>query len=284
VRSEAHDGTDVVVFAPLMEECAAFLKIAKPAWVEDEPNADLKFLMRPRELFEISGHVICPDAMGRTEAAIAVTKACILYRPRLVIVCGRAGGLRYWGNSARRLSIGDVIVTTKLVDLDIRKMTRYGIDDVRPRVPDLAGEELACAEEVAKSKWWRFLPENKKNPKAHFGSVISGNIILASETMQAEMAELLAEHAHFYRRPPIGIEMEGIGAAMAVLRLRNEQQFFDLRLIMIRGISDFADSHKNLDELHGRHLSSLSAASFAVSYLLRYFGCPGQPQKTVDLD
>ena len=122
----------------------------------------------------------------------------------------------------------------------------------------------------------RYLPpsltKKRSSLRVHFGSLISGNIILASDIMQSEVAGHLTEYKDHLGTKPIGIEMEGVGAAIAVERLRESVDYLEnLKFIMIRGVSDFADSSKNKDEEIGRHRARFSAASFAMAFIREMF-------------
>lgn len=275
-------GKDVVVVTPLAEERSAFIDAIQPSLIDIMSDSesffgDTNFRIRLEKDFDVKGVIICPDKIGRVEAAVEVTRSCIQYSPKLVILCGRAGGVRYRYNSGSiNMELSDVVVCTSLVDLNTRKIVNFGLDETRLKIYKTENRAIRCAK-LAESRFnvGSFHGVRGKNsviPSIFFGPVISGDVVLASESAQAQIAELIFQYNDYFGEFPLAIEMEGIGASVAIETL-NRKRFIssNISYIMIRSISDFADSHKKFDEFKSRRSASNNAAMFSIQYIIEYF-------------
>jgi nucleoside phosphorylase len=227
-------------------------------------------------------------AMGRLESAVEATRACITFQPKFVMLIGIAGGFREgrWGRRSSRvkLSLGDVLIADRLFDLNTRRISALDDIGVRPKTFELRDLELQIARAVNGSSWKEMIPgELDLQPEVHFGPIISGDILLASDEYPP-ITRLCETVIRTGPEPigiePIGIEMEGSGVALAVDRHSASTGF-----LMIRGVSDFADRSKKVDEACGRELATYAAASFAIGVIrsrefrsfLKQYGGGGKP-------
>jgi nucleoside phosphorylase len=102
-----------------------------------------------------------------------------------------------------------------------------------------------------------------KVPSLHMGAIMSGNEVLAYDSERTAIAERAARaHAIGF---PLCVEMEGAGLAACAERLGASD-----RLFMVRGISDYADDNKSIDELQWRRPACENAAFFGVEFI-KYF-------------
>ena len=138
------------------------------------------------ETQEITGTIIRPTGIGRTEAAIAVTIACQKLNPNIVMQVGIAGGFKFGSESPHHnkgLELGDVIVADEIVDLDLR---RIGSERVKFKGASFSPERdiVEAALALSGEDWFGRIPKTISKgviPSVHLGPVISGNIVLASD-------------------------------------------------------------------------------------------------------
>lgn len=90
------------------------------------------------------------------------------------------------------------------------------------------------------------------NPLVHFGVGLSAQQVVTDPNLVAELNENWPE--------AIGIEMEAVGSAMVVYENGSE-----IELLMIKGISDWADPNKADDLWRG--YAADAAAAFAKELL-----------------
>lgn len=208
--------------------------------------------------------VVCSKGMGKLEAAITTAIACIELDPSFVFLVGVSGGRRF-RRTGRRLSLGDVIVATEILDVDMRKI--YGPDKMAIKPKHFAADPnfLRIAEYVCAGDWFENVRHDIRCgviPQVHFGSVVSSDIVMRDSENFFDWISQAEVFKSWPSNIPIGIEMEGAGVALAVERCAPEIGF-----LVIKGVSDYADAEKSTDEKYGRHLARYSAAAFAVSML-----------------
>jgi nucleoside phosphorylase len=105
-------------------------------------------------------------------------------------------------------------------------------NESRPRLFKADHDLLSAASAAEKSDWHRKLHRvNDGQPNVHFGTVLSGDKVIASSTM---VANFLLENERL-----IGVEMEGAGVAAALARHPVPVPF-----LMIRGVVDYANDDK----------------------------------------
>jgi nucleoside phosphorylase len=101
-------------------------------------------------------------------------------------------------------------------------------------------DKLGCAEQLIKRTR---LTECNPSPRMHFGALGSGDTVMKSGEHRNRLAE---------RTGIIGFEMEGVGICDS------------LRCIIIKGVCDYADSHKNKT---WQEYAAASAASCTKAFL-----------------
>jgi nucleoside phosphorylase len=217
----------------------------------------------------INCDVVSAAHMGRLEAAVTASIACVTLEPSFVFLVGIAGGFRF-GPAGVKLSLGDVIVANEIVDVDMRRI--YAPPDgmkIRLRKFSLPPKFLIIASEVSSKAWHSQIPPRIARgaiPNVHYGTVVSSESVMGdaenflSRISQAEFFDNTPVQS--FEKYPIGIEMEGAGVALAVDKCAPGVGF-----LMVKGVSDYADRDKLLEEKFGRHLAKYSAAAFAVSIL-----------------
>ncbi|KAM6538209.1 hypothetical protein FALCPG4_000090 [Fusarium falciforme] len=115
----------------------------------------------------------------------------------------------------------------------------------RPDYPHLRGDDCdACNEDQNPKNMVERKPRKSNNPKIHYGNIGSGNMVIKDARRRDSIAE---------KENVLCFEMEAAG-------LMNEWP-----CLVIRGISDYADSHKNGD---WQRYAAMAAAAYARMLLL----------------
>lgn len=206
----------------------------------------------------ISGNAIIllygPDQIGRVPAAISTMKMFYTLqleyecKPDLLIVVGIAGGFQ-----AEGVNLGHIIIAESIADLARRKVTDRE-NDIRP---EFRPKEFAASNKIAtyvKSGDFdmdAWVPAAMKNaewppgltPVVHYGTIASMDEVISSN----KYIELL--HAAWPKL--LGIEMEAGGVCATA-------DEFDLRVDVIRGVSDLADPMKSDNEWRRRTMKTLA--------------------------
>jgi 5'-methylthioadenosine/S-adenosylhomocysteine nucleosidase len=191
------------------------------------------------------GLVALIAGMGRVSAAIATTILLERWRPRYCILVGTAGGFASAG-----VRLGDVVVATEVVDHSIHKVLRDQTE-TRPITHHVDSHLMSTALRMAQATDHSSLDRAWSARQVHFGPMISGDRIIASETMVR----------HLVKNDPrlIGVEMEGSGVLTAL-----EQQEPAPHFLMVRGVADLADEHKSDDWMES---ALQAAAAFSIDLL-----------------
>ncbi len=225
-----------------------------------------KCLLPVSDTRALRGTIIQPMATGRVEAAVAATFVMLNYSPRIIAVIGIAGGLK-WIRGGEKLSLGDVVFADRFVDTEYRKIFA---DREEPRIREypVSRDWIRYFEEFREEDgWWlrRSLSREGESsrharPALHIGSVISASSVIARRGVQHS----ILSHVRSTGRESdiLAVEMEAVGVAVAASRLGYAD-----RVMMFRGINDYADEAKNTDELEWRHAATDNAAAAGVSFI-----------------
>ncbi len=192
--------------------------------------------------------------MGRVQAANATSDAIRRWNPRYVVLTGIAGGVADKG-----VSLGDVLVSTTVIDYELQKVKSDETVDVRYVTHQAAPRLLANVRELRGTEWHKAVSHHRPEsgvPQRHLGPVASGDKVIAAR-------EYLKSHRRVWSQL-IGVEMEAAGVASACFQATRQPGF-----LMIKGVSDFADADKN-DTATGRwrNYASIIAASFLRALLV----------------
>jgi nucleoside phosphorylase len=198
--------------------------------------------------------------MGNPGSAHAATLVISVWKPAYLVLVGIAGGIRQPSDDLR---LGDVLVPDRLVGYESAKIRPEG-PELRHEVFRPSWELLQTAQHLEPHDWALSIATTRPDghggrviPRAFFGPVFSGEKVLADRDAIAGLQEGWSK--------AIGVEMEGLGVAVA--SYRGGPGF-----LMVKGVSDFADSAKN-DAWHA--YAAESAARFAVAALRN---APAQPE------
>jgi adenosylhomocysteine nucleosidase len=195
--------------------------------------------------------------VGNQTAAVLAERAIAEFAPVAILFTGVAGALQ------PHLDLGDVVVASHVYAYHGGTSEDDGLK-ARPRAWELSHRVRQLAEHLVRSgEWARRLPAGAK-PRVRFGPIAAGEIVHYS----AVSGERRWLHEHY--NDAIAVEMEGAGTASAA-HLNDA-----LPAVLVRGISDYADSGKSTTDRAGwQSRAAINAAAFAIelaSYLAAELG------------
>ena len=194
--------------------------------------------------------ITCLGGMGPVLAAVRASEIARRFAPRGVLMVGIAGGVR------GKVSIGDVLVASQIADSTVAKVEAEG-RAVRWQSYPADAILLGAAVDLA-AGWQDLLHVSRPSPglpRRHVGIVVSGGDVIADARVVS---------AYLARWPKlIGVEMEGAGIAAALHAAPSRP-----RLLMVRGVSDLADSEKDASGTkEWREYACHVAAAYTVALL-----------------
>ncbi len=258
--STLENGVDFVFVTALPEERDAVL--AKIPGVSQLPptNLDVRTYFSANLPATFSDSSTCTYrviimpllAMGRVQAALATADAIKRWHPRYILLVGIAGGL-----AAQSVSLGDILISTQIVDYELQKITPKG-PQIRWEAHQSDPQLLGACQAFRDYRWHGPLSAQRPvpgKPKRLFGPIVSGDKIIAFEKVLANYREMWPKL--------IGVEMEASGVATAAFQSSERPGFF-----MVRCVSDLADENKGTPRVEQwRTYACDAAASFAVALL-----------------
>lgn len=248
---------DLLCIAPLDAERRALLRHLPPAQQLPPDDEDVRIYYRTSLPVELADGrrgsyrliVASPLAMGRVDAAILTNDALRRFRPRYVLLVGVAGG------APEKVALGDVLIADQFVDYEIQKHTDEGAQ-IRYRVHPADARLLGAAQHL--TGWEQAVAVSRPEPgtpRRHIGTIASGDKVQAKTDSLRPYQEAWPQL--------IGVEMEAGGVASAAFQASHKPG-----VLMVRGVSDLADAHKNSAVVSAwREYAYDVAAAFAVALL-----------------
>jgi len=185
--------------------------------------------------------VLVESGIGKVASSLAATLLCAHFRCRTLLFSGVAGGLD------PALGVGDVVVGERVIQHDYGALHDDGLRSYRPgtvpigerRAPLAFETDPALLERARGALASLSLPElpatatgeAPRQPRLHFGTIVSGDQFINSEAARRRLFEDFAGHA---------VEMEGGAIAQVTER-------FGSSVLVVRSLSDLAGSHSHLD-------------------------------------
>jgi nucleoside phosphorylase len=188
--------------------------------------------------------------MGNIESALAANDALHLWQPTAIFVVGIAGGLR-----SDEQNFGDIVIASQILYYEEQKLTKSG-PETRPRLFEPARMLLDRALNYRADPWGSIIqpPDTKfpkKKPRVFVAPIASGEKVFASAKATDMLRKIVPKVA--------AVEMETAGVTAAVLAGVKRTD-----VLVIRGISDFADTKK---DDHARDFAAATAAAWTIGFL-----------------
>jgi adenosylhomocysteine nucleosidase len=198
-------------------------------------------------VFHGAGVVLLETGAGNVDAAIEVEKAVEKYRSRYLFFIGVAGGIK-------DVKIGDVVAATKIYNYESGKADQEFLP--RPKMGESSYYLVQLAKSVARSETWKTAVGSGDPASAYISPIVAGEKVIISLDA-AELAVIRSTYSD-----AVAVEMEGYG----VLRVGYSRE--EVRMIVIRGISDMLGGKSNADASGSQETASARAAGFAFQMLL----------------
>jgi nucleoside phosphorylase len=197
--------------------------------------------------------VCCALGMGNVRSGIVATEAIGIWNPAQIILTGYAGGVK----KKNERYLGDVLVPEQVVDYEMGKAKPEGLER-RYQAYRPARALVDAAKTLPPNSWAMSVKAPRPDettgrvvPNALVGTVASGQKVITApdviQDLQSDWAEL------------IGVEMEGVGVALAAYQSESAPGF-----LLVKGISDWADPAK---EDGWQLYAAEAAAAFTVALL-----------------
>ncbi|WKX73542.1 hypothetical protein [Streptomyces sp. XD-27] len=205
-----------------------------------------------------------------TRAALVTQPTIEYFDAEAVFFVGVAGALK------DDLRLGDVVVARKIYDYQGGRESSDRFN-ARPEAwrPSYDMDQLVRS--ARRNKPWAFLtptaaPQPTAPPRVHFEPIASGDVLIGSRDSET----VRRIRSHYNDAAAVDMESQGVAHAAAMHR--------GVRMLSVRGISDFADPGKAASDAAGsQETASRHAAAFALRVLrdLRPAGRPAQerPQR-----
>ena len=189
---------------------------------------------------------------GNDVAAFELERAVEHFGATHALFVGVAGGLK-------DVALGDVVAATKIYGYEAGKAAEEFLP--RPDVGEPSYDLLQRAKVVARDAWAPVPAPGGPDagsaigPKAYLGAIAAGAKVVANS--DSETAKLLRQQYG----DALAVEMEGRGFARAAHARPN------LRLLVVRGISDQLDQKGESDRAGWQVVAARNAAAFAFRVL-----------------
>lgn len=226
-----NDQVNVLIFTALREE----RDILKNYWKLENTYPNIFWTT---EMTNIKIHVYCSETVGRVPAAISTFEALNQLKPNILILAGIAGGFEEEG-----IQLGSIIIADQVVDLATRKMHEPSEKDIKPEFrPNVFSIDERLYkfidsgsfdqnDFINKAREYAEWPDGRI-PTIKIGSIASLDDVVASDVWRKNLLEAWPKL--------LGVEMEAGGVCAAANK-------HNLKIAVIRGVSDHADPRKSDD-------------------------------------
>jgi nucleoside phosphorylase len=208
------------------------------------------------EIGAYAATVTCLQGMGNITSASLTSYVIAELRPNAVFLVGIAGGANRPTSevtTAANHFLGDVLVADQVVDYEFGKQTDSGFEH-RFRSFPASHFWLSLAKSLKGSDWSSDLTVSRPDsttgrvsPCAHVGAFASGEKVIKSKRSVRDLKKVWGQL--------VGIEMEGLGVAVACHQSSPPTDFF-----VVKSICDWADPKK---DDHWQAYAADTAAAFA---------------------
>lgn len=212
------------------------------------------------------------NGMGNPSSAHAATLAISVWNPVAIILVGITGGMT---QSAPDMRLGDILVPEQIVGYEQGKQRDQSfLQRLLKRPPERRFEGhraswrlVQAARSLEEQDWGARISTPRPDgtnavPRVFFEPVMSGEKVVASKEATAALRTSWPK--------AVGIEMEGLGAALAAYRGGPE-------FLLVKAVSDFADASKD-DDWHPYAADAAAQLAVAVIERINYERQPERPQ------
>jgi nucleoside phosphorylase/HEAT repeat protein len=177
---------------------------------------------------------------GRGSAIIATNEAIRIWMPKAVIMVGFA-----YGQDSEKQKIADVLISTQVINLGLKRIGKTTVQ--RGPRPEPGQTLLNRFRDVMD---WKFTRPDGSKCEIRFGPILSEEVLVDDLNYKKSLLEQFPD--------AIGGEMEGAGVYAAA-------DYLDVEWIIIKGICDWADGHKDKEHQPLAAASATSLVHFVLS-------------------
>jgi nucleoside phosphorylase len=181
------------------------------------------------------------DGLGGSR--FTVQEGILALSPLAVIMVGIAYGL-----NEKKQRIGDILVSRQLVAYDHQ---RVGSDLEGEQMLHIRGDRISAPVWLL-DRFKAGLQTWQEPVRVRFGLILSGGKLVANQSYRDQLYQI--------EREAIGGEMEGVGLYEAAQR-------HHVGWLLVKAISDWADSNKHLDKARRQQVAATNAARFTIHVL-----------------
>jgi nucleoside phosphorylase len=190
--------------------------------------------------------VLAMGGRGNERAAAAVEHALASWSPRILVLCGVAGGLR-------DAAVGDVVAATKVYGYESGEDTDAGRLPRPDALPTSFSLHQLAMLLVEKGEWAARL--GTEAPRVFHRPIASGAKVVTGR--RSETARLIALHSGDAQ----ALDTESHGAMAAAARRSG------VEAIVVRGVSDLVDGKNKADDLRDQPRAARNAAALALALI-----------------
>jgi nucleoside phosphorylase len=197
-------------------------------------------------VFHSAGFVLLETGAGNADAAIEVERAIEKYKSRYLLFIGVAGGIK-------DVKIGDVVAATRIYNYESGKVDQQFLP--RPKMGESSYFLVQLAKSIARSEQWKHQLGLSAEPNIYVSPIVAGEKVISSLDSN-ELAVIRSTYSD-----AVAVEMEGYG----VLRVGYSRE--EVRMMVIRGISDLLGGKSKADASGSQETASVNASTFAFQML-----------------
>lgn len=229
----------------------------------------------------LTGIVACSNSMGAADAAIISSYLLSVYRFKVIILAGIAGGVTSKPNNTGP-HLGDVVLSNAIIESnDVRTYSEKQFSNnntgemivLRPKIYKVEYELKKFLTHFARDNsklYLDFESDFSNHITRNFNtrtSILVGPYLTVNGVISSGILKNRLIEASFRQFPEriMAMEMEGYSIARSVQVLAPESSF-----IICKGINDYLDSNKNSDEGMWREIACSNSAKVAKQLLKSY--------------
>ena len=246
---------NILLLVALKKELDAILDIFSfTTPIREEDYSGTKYhIIHLSDSLKITCHSMAGD-MGQLAAMNAVQCALKNFQFDGIILSGICGGIN------GEMKYGDLVVSEQIVNYELGKV-KEDEHIYRWKVFQSSYMLLNGMKNFKSTKWVNHLQKTFKDrkdyqPQVHFGTVLSGNKVIASKKEALNLTSVWDK--------ALAVEMEASGIAQALYYANSTIPF-----IMVKSVCDFADKNKNDD---WQEYSANASAAYIVDFIVQNHG------------
>ena len=242
----------VMVFALELERNEALRALNVSAKEQQTTYFDLQkkygFTFQKFKMHELQVVSVTQTRMGMAMASSLTTRAILAFNPKLVVMTGICAGRQ------EKVQIGDILIADQVYDYTAGKIVEEGkllrphtlaCDDAIKQILITPEINKQTVNKLIRSKWIRDAIPVKQSD-IHIKALGTGTSVVDNKQI---FEDAIKSQDDLY-----GIDMEAYGVALSCDVLHTPW-------LVVKGVQDFADGNKNIDETNVREYAAFASAA-----------------------